>query len=455
MAEKFEQGLLRILIVDDEANIRTTLSLCLEIEGHRVVAVGNIQDALNETARRTFDLIFLDLRLGMDNGLDFIPRLVQENPWCRVVVITAYASIETAVEAMRRGATDYLPKPFEPAQVQHVTQKVAERRQLERRVEALQQALGDLDPEHDFPTTDPGMQQAVDLARQVAGSSTPILIRGEPGTGKGRLARAIHAWSPRASAPFVSVTCQSSATDALEAELFGVTGSALKTSSAGRVSLSDGGTLLLDEISEMPMRLQPRIVRLAREKEFERQDDPLCRNANVRLVATTTEDLQKLAERGAFRSDLLMTFGVIEILLPSLRERVDDIPLLAQRYLAHFARQNNCAIVGFTGDAMHCLMGYSWPGNARELRNVVERAVLLCRDEMIALAHLPPNLNASASQYSVGDMVDLDTIEQLHIRQVVASSRSLRRAASILGIERGTLYRRLKRYGASDDQTAD
>jgi NtrC-family two-component system response regulator AlgB len=189
---------LRILVVDDEANIRLTLGMCLEAEGHRVVGCGNIQDALDEIGRQVFDLVFLDIRLGMDNGLDFLPRLRSENPWAKVIVITAFASIETAVEAMKRGATDYLPKPFEAAQVQLVTRKVAEHRQMQRRIETLQAALGAMDAEADLPTNSPLMQQAIEVARQVATSQAPILIRGEPGTGRGRLARAIHMWSGRA-----------------------------------------------------------------------------------------------------------------------------------------------------------------------------------------------------------------------------------------------------------------
>lgn len=195
---------LRILVVDDELNIRTQLSLFFEAEGHNVVARASIHEALVEASWQAFDLVFLDLRLGMENGLDCIPPLIAESPWAKIVIITAYASIDTAVESMKRGAADYLPKPFSPAQIRLVTQKIAERRLLERRVEALQLALGGIDPESDLPTANPTMSMAIELARQVANSQATILIRGEIGTGKGRLARAIHGWSNRKDAPFAT-----------------------------------------------------------------------------------------------------------------------------------------------------------------------------------------------------------------------------------------------------------
>jgi NtrC-family two-component system response regulator AlgB len=446
---------LRILIVDDEANIRMTLGMCLEADGHSVVAHGNIHDALEEIARRVFDLVFLDIRLGMDNGLEFLPILRAESPWAQVIVITAFASIETAVEAMKKGATDYLPKPFEPAQVQLVTRKVAERRRMELKIEALQTAMGALDAESDLPTNSPVMQEAIELARQVAPSKAPLLLYGEPGTGKGRLARAIHAWSKRADAPFAAVSCQL-AVDALEAELFGLS---LANASAGadktaRVAFCDGGTLLLDEVGQVPPRLQARLLRLLRDHEYERADEVNTRTADVRIIATTAVDLQLAAKAGAFRSDLLMSLDVVQIVVPPLRSRKEDIPLLAERYLALFNRENHRHILGLTSDALYAMDKYLWPGNVRELRNVIERAVLLCQSDRIGIEHLPPNLLNSSPAYAVGDLVPLETIEKSHVLQVVASTRSLRRAASILGVDSSTLCRWMKRYGADDDQPA-
>jgi NtrC-family two-component system response regulator AlgB len=436
---------LRILIVDDEANIRLTLSMCLELDGHQVAAVGTIDDALEETARQAFDLIFLDLRLGLQNGLDFIPQLLSQNPWTRIIVITAYASVETAVEAMKRGASDYLPKPFEAAQVLHVTQKVAERRQLERKVEALQAAVGAMDADAELSSVDPVMVASLELARRVAKSQATLLISGEIGTGKGKLAQAIHVWSDRANQPFAAITCRTDSVDALEAELFGVTGA---------VEFCDGGTVVLEEINELPMRLQPRILRLLKDREFERQDETTRRKINVRIIATTSVDLQAAVDKGLFRADLLLALNVVQIDIPPLRHRPTDLPPLAERYLAFFTGKNHRNILGFTPEAMHVLNSHRWPGNIRELRNLIERAVLLCNGEYVTVDHLPPNLLNTSSNVQIGDLVPLSVVQELHIRRVVGSARSLRQAAVILGIDAGTVVRRMKRYGATDEPAA-
>jgi NtrC-family two-component system response regulator AlgB len=437
---------LRILVVDDEANIRLTLSMCLELEGHHVTAVGTIDDALDEAARQAFDLIFLDLRLGLQNGLDFIPQLLSQSPWTRIIVITAYASVDTAVQAMKRGASDYLPKPFEAAQVIHVTQKVAQSRQLERKIEALQAAIGAMDTEADLISADPIMTAALDLARRVASSQANLIVSGSAGSAKSSIAQAIHIWSDRAAQPFASVLCRSDTIDAMETELFG--------SSNGAVELCDGGTLVLEEVQELPMRLQPRILRLLKDQEFERQDETTRRKINLRVIATTSIDLQHAVDKGLFRADLLLAMNVVQIEIPPLRNRRADLPLLAERYLAYFARQNHRDLVGFTPETMHVLTQHRWPGDVRELKNLIERAVLLSSGQYIRVEHLPPNLLNSASNVQIGDLVPLAVVEELHVRRVVAAARSLRQAAVILGIDAGTVVRRMKRYGATDDQPA-
>jgi two-component system, NtrC family, response regulator AlgB len=447
---------LRILVIDDEANIRTTLSMCLEAEGHSVVAAGSVQNAVEEIARHVFDLVYLDVRLGMENGLDFLPQLRAESPWAKVVVITAYASIETAILAMKRGAADYLPKPFDATQVQMLTRKFAEQRQLERRVEALQATLGAMDAEADLPTQSPALQQAIETARLVAASKAPLLVCGERGVGKGRLARAVHAWSNRAGGPFATVSCQLSA-DALEAELFGLTPAAAPAAGAarvGKICACDTGTLLLDEVGQMPLRLQPKLLQLLRDKQYERMDDAHPRPIDVRIIATSSEDLRQAVQRGAFRADLMHDLEMVRVEIPALRDRPDDISLLAERYMAYFSKENHRPIVGFTPDAMFALEQYAWPGNVRELRNVVERAVLLCRSDKIDVRHFPPNLLNSTAAYSVGDLIPLDTIKMSHIHKVLASTRSIRRAAAILEIDASTLCRILKRYDAQEDRPA-
>jgi NtrC-family two-component system response regulator AlgB len=446
---------LRILIVDDEANIRTTLAMCLEADGHTVAACVSVHEAQEAIARRVFDLVFLDLRLGMENGLDFLPALRSECPWAQVVVITAYASIETAVEAMKRGAGDYLPKPFEPVQVQLITRKVAERRQLELKLESLASAMDAMDAEADLPTDSPAMRDAIETARQVAKSNASLLIRGEAGTGKGRLARAIHAWSNRSDGPFATVSCVLDA-DSLEAELFGFhpAHGSRAGERLGRIAFCEGGTLLLDEVGQTPAPLQAKLCRLLKDHEYERGEGGPSRSADVRVVATSSADLKAAVDAGTFRPELLMSLDVVQVCVPPLRSRLGDITLLAGRYLALFNRENHRAVAGFTSDALYALERYSWPGNVRELRNVIERAVLLAQSDQIGIEHLPPNLLNASPAYAVGDLVPLEIIERNHVLQVVASTRSLRRAAAILGIDSSTVYRWMKRYGTADDQPA-
>jgi two-component system, NtrC family, response regulator AlgB len=448
---RLELRALRILVIDDEEHIRFALSMCLETDGHKVVAVGTIEAALEETGRQAFDLIFLDVRLGTQNGLDYIKSLLDENPWARIIVITAYASIDTAVEAMKRGASDYLSKPFEAAQLTLLTRKVAERRLLERKVDALQKTLGSMDPETDFTTSSPIWRESIEFARRVATANSPVLIRGEAGTGKGRLARAIHEWSWRSSAPFAVVSFDGRSVDDLEVELFG-SGPEIGDK-VGAIAFCHGGTLLLDEISNMPMRLQLRLLTVIRDKEFEKQDQFVRRPADVRIVATTSADLQRAVETGKFRGDLLMALSVGQIDIPSLRERTEDILLLADRYLAFLSREHHKPIAGFTRDATFVLKTHLWPGNTRELRNVVERAVLACDSDFIGLEHLPVDLmnatgdgkDAMPAAYQVGDLVPLSVIEEAHIRQVLASAKTIRRAAAVLGLNASALCRRLKR----------
>lgn len=461
---RLEPPTLRILVVDDEENIRFALESCLEADGHAVTGVGGIDAALEHAARTAFDLIFLDVRLGTQNGLDFIQPLLKQNPWARVVVITAYASVETAVKAMKLGASDYLPKPFEHAQITLLTAKVAERRALERKVEALKKTLGEMDPEHDFPTASAAWRSSIELARRVAGSSVPVLIRGEPGTGKGRLARGVHEWSARAAGPFASIAFEGQPADDLEAQLFGSPGGG--TEGPGLVSTCHGGTLLLDNVGRAPLHLQPRILALLRDHELESAEAFTRRNVDVRIVATASTDLWQGVRSRTFREDLLMALSVVDIDVPPLRERPEDVMLLAERYLAHFAREHHRPVVEITRDAAFVLRMHRWPGNIRELRNVVERAVLTCAGDRIGLDHLPVDLvnvgvrgqPAGVGDFKVGDMVPLEVIEDSHIRQVLASAKTIRRAATILGVNACALSRKVKLKGlrpeADDEKPA-
>ncbi len=441
---------LNILVIDDEVNIRKTLSLCLEAEGHAVVAVSNFDDAVAEASRRSFDLAFVDLRLGAASGLDLIPALLSAAPWIKILVITAFASIETAVEAMRRGAADYLPKPFTPAQVGLAIRKVMEVRGLEQRIASLQEDIGRSRPEVDFSTESGAMRRVLSLARQAAPTDATVLLCGESGTGKTLLARAIHRWSDRAAKPMATVSCPSLSGELLESELFGHAKGAFTGAvrdNPGRIAACEGGTLFLDEIGELPLALQPKLLRFLQDREFERLGDPVTRHANVRVIAATNSDLNAAVREGRFREDLYYRLNVVRIVLPPLRERIEDIGPLAERLLAFYGRQRHRTALGFTEEALEVLRRYRWPGNLRELHNVVERAAILCGQDRVGVECFPEDLIPRERTASIGDPVPLEKIEELHIRRVLATSKSLQEAADVLGMDQATLWRRRKKYG--------
>jgi NtrC-family two-component system response regulator AlgB len=450
-------GRFRILVVDDEINVRRTLSISLEADGHAVTAVSNAADAVAEAARQPFDLAIVDLRLGLTSGLDLIPELLVQNPWTRIVVITAHGTIDSAVETMRRGAADYLTKPFTPGQVRLTVERVGRVRALEQQVAGLEgQASADRDREGGamLNSGSAAMRRAVALARQAADSDVTILVRGESGSGKGVLARAIHGWSHRAARPFATVSAPTLSPQLLESELFGHVKGAFTGAirdNPGRVAACDGGTLFLDEIGDLPLALQPKLLRFVQDREYERVGESRTRRADVRLVTATNVDLESAVRAGRFREDLLYRINVVQVTLPPLRERPEDVLPLAERFLHDLSLRR--PLLGFTPEAESALRSYGWPGNVRELRNVVERAVILCHDQRVGLRDLSdlPAATATAPAAgggpALGDPVSLAQVEELHIRRVLARSRSLEEAAGVLGIDLATLWRRRKKYG--------
>jgi NtrC-family two-component system response regulator AlgB len=441
---------LGVLVVDDEANIRKTLRICLESRGHRVTCVSNANDARVEADRQVYDLIMLDLRLGTENGLDLIPSLLSACPWMKIVVITAYASVDTAVEAMRRGATDYIPKPFTPDQVDLVTERVARLKNMEQRVASLKEELNRLHPDVTFTSQHPGMQRAVELAKQVAPSEAVILLRGPSGTGKTVLARAIHGWSHRADKPFSAISCPTLAPELLESELFGHVKGAFTGAlrdNPGRVTACQGGTLFLDEIGDLPLSLQPKLLRFIQDREYERVGDSKTRTADVRILAATNADLDQAVAQGRFREDLFFRINVIQIDLPPLADRPRDVESLARSMLEFFSAQNHKVLMGFADAAMSALQHYAWPGNIRELRNVIERAAILCTTQQVEMEHLPVSIAQTTPTVKIGDPVTLKVIEESHIRRIIASNKTLQEAADILGIDQATLWHKRKQFG--------
>ncbi|HEX7702851.1 MAG TPA: sigma-54 dependent transcriptional regulator [Kofleriaceae bacterium] len=440
----------RVLVVDDEKNIRTTLTMCLESIGCTVTAASTAEAALAAAERTAFDLAFVDLRLGDEDGLALLPRLLAARPGLATIVITAYATIDTAVQAIKLGAVDYLPKPFTPAQIRLVVEQVLARRATERKVADLEAQLADELPGIDVASRAPKMIAAFELAARAAASDAPILLRGENGTGKSVLARYIHARSKRASQSYVTVNCPTLSEDLLASELFGHTIGAFTGAvrdQAGRVEAAEGGTLLLDEIGEITPPLQAKLLRFVQDKEFERVGETRTRHADVRVIAATNRDLDADVAAGRFREDLLFRLNVIEIHVPPLRERGEDILEMARRFLAFFARAENRPTPTLAPDAEHALTAYTWPGNVRELRNAMERAIILFPGNVVGVAALPERIAPCPTTLPrLGGDFTLEQIEREHIERVISHTPTLDDAATVLGIDSSTLYRKRKRY---------
>jgi two-component system, NtrC family, response regulator AlgB len=438
---------MRTLVVDDEKNIRRTMAMALESMDHDAVCVASGAEAFKELKIAAFDVVFLDLKLHQENGLDVLEELLRLAPQASVVIITAFASIENAVEAMRRGAFDYLPKPCTPDQVRQVLARIERTKRLEDRVVELESQLSAESPAVDLTTDSPVMQSVIDMAFKAANSDATVLILGESGTGKSVLARGMHARSPRKGRTFVTVSCPSLSRELLESELFGhvkgaFTGALAETQ--GKVAAAEGGTLLLDEIGDLPLEIQSKLLRLLQEREYERVGEARPRRANVRVISATNRDLAEAVREGRFREDLYYRLNVITLRLPPLRERPQDLERIAKRQLDFFAHRAGKRFTGFAAEALETMKSYNWPGNLRELRNLIERAVILGGGDEIGADDLAEIIQAR-SELRVGGDVTLEELDNEHMRRVIANSRTVDEAAAVLGVDPATLYRRKKK----------
>ena len=439
---------MRVLVVDDEKNIRRTTVLALESMDHEAEEASNSAVALAKLKGAVYDAVLLDLRLSQENGLDVLEEILRLSPQTAVIVFTAYASIETAVEAMRRGAFDYLPKPFTPDQLRAILERIERTRKLERRVVELEARLGAAGPEPSLSSQAPVMRKTLEVAFKAAESEATVLLLGESGTGKSVLARAMHERSPRRARAFVTVNCPSLSRELLESELFGhlkgsFTGAVADT--LGKVAAADGGTLFLDEIGELPPEIQAKLLRLLQEREYERVGETKPRRANVRVISATNRDLAEAVRAGKFREDLFYRLNVVALRLPSLRERVEDIETIALTHLDFLAARSGRHLRGFSPVALDAMRRYGWPGNLRELRNAVERAVIFAEGETVDAEDLSELMEAE-SGVRLGGKFTLEEIENEHLRRIVAATSTLDEAAAVLGIDPATLYRKRKRW---------
>jgi two-component system response regulator AtoC len=447
-----------VLIVDDEESMRHLLSVILRDHGYEARAVSNGEDALKELAARDYDLVLSDVRMPRMDGLKLLREVQRIRPDLTFIVMSAYGTHDTAIEAMKAGAYDYVSKPFKPDEVVLVLKKAEERERLARENRRLRTELAEGYRIENLIGTSEAMQEVLRQVRKVAPLKTTVLLGGESGTGKELVARAIHELSPRASFPFVAVNCGAIPGELMESELFGHVRGAFTDASRNKKGLfaeADGGTLFLDEIGEMPAGLQVKLLRVLQDEEVRRVGDNRSEKVDVRVVAASARDLGRAVREGQFREDLFYRLNVIGVRLPALRERPEDIPLLARHFLAKYARLRPEAPVGGISDgALEALRAYRWPGNVRELEHAVERALVLCEgseireedlpDEVRAPTAAPPGLpEETCSIKRATRLVE----EQLIRRALERTGGNRTRAAEILEISYRALLYKIKEYG--------
>lgn len=452
-----------VLIVEDEKNTREGLDRALR-QNYQTVSADTGERALALLDETTVDVILSDLRLPGLDGLTLIRRALAHNSQPICILLTAYGSIETAVEAMKIGAYDFLTKPVNLDQLDLILQRALRSRNLESENRALRSQLDKKFGLEKIIGQTPVMDELFALIQQVAPSRATVLIQGESGTGKELVAHAIHGLSPRAQGPFIAVHCAALPQNLLESELFGhekgaFTGAVERR--RGRFELAEGGTLFLDEISEIDPTLQVKLLRVLEERKFERVGGQETLDADIRLITATNRDLASLAQDGKFRQDLFFRLNVVTITIPPLRERVNDIPMLVQRFIKEFAAENNKTIDDITPDTLNAMMAYAWPGNVRELRNVIERMIVLARSPKLTVRDLPPNIKADARLLTgVGIKPAASLAEagkQVVLAALDAHNGNRTHAAQQLGISRRTLHRKLHEYGLTSrrDQPAE
>ena len=438
-----------VLIVDDEFSIRKTISLLLKQEGFTAFEAAGIDEALACVDSHSIDLVITDLRIGADSGIDLLEALQQRASNAESIVMTAYGTIETAVKAMRLGAYDYLTKPINPDELMLRVRKVLERKALREEVKRLRMVLDGREQMRSIVAASAAMQQVLDVVARIQERDIPVLISGETGTGKEVIAQALHATSARAEKPFVAINCCTLPEDLLDSELFGHVKGAYTGADSERQGLfqqADGGTLFLDEVGDVSPRLQAKLLRALQEGEIRPVGGNRVHQVDVRIVAATNRDLEQMAEEGSFRNDLLFRLNVLPIHLPSLRERREDILPLAWHFVHQLRERLGRDDLGLSADAQEKLQQYDWPGNVRQLENIIERSFALFHGPVLAAHEIIITTPGKVAAVEIHDetALTLAEVEVRHIRAVLqANDHNQVAAARVLGISRSTLRRKM------------
>jgi DNA-binding NtrC family response regulator len=451
-----------ILVIDDDTAQCELLELELAKKGFSVVTRAAAEDAFELMELDDFDVVVTDVRLQGMSGLDLCRQIAHDRPDVAVVVITGFGSMETAIEAIRAGAYDFITKPFELEGLALTLQRAVQHRALRREVSRLRRVVRESDRFGELLGTSPAMRKVYDLVERVSETDASVLVTGESGTGKELIARSIHDRSPRRNGPFVAINCAAVAENLLESELFGHVKGAFTDARQGRAGLfveANGGTLFLDEIAELPLGLQPKLLRALQERKVRPVGGTTELRFDARLLTATNRDLEAAVEEGRFRGDLFYRIDVVHVPVPPLRTRGTDVLLLAQHFAQSFSANFGKAVSGLSPAVAEKLVAYSWPGNVRELANAIERAVALTRADVLMVEDLPEKIRlcerspVAASTFDPMELVPLEEIERRYILRVLEAVRGNRTAAAhALGLDRKTLYRKLKAYGVRDER---
>ncbi len=446
----------RLLIVDDELVVRDSLAKWFESEGYEVVIAESAPAALELLASSRFDGALVDIKMPGVDGIELQARLHEIDPNMPVIIMTGYASVETAVRALKNGAYDYITKPFDPDELVHIVSNALRHSAAEKEVSKLKDNLAQIFPDTRLIGQSPAMRRVIELVETVAPTDATVLITGESGTGKEVVARAIHALSPRRFNPMVVIHCGALTETLLESELFGHEKGAFTGAQArkkGKFEVADGGSVFLDEISDISLRVQTDLLRVLQEKEIVRVGDSMPVKVDFRAIAATNKRLETLVEERTFRPDLYYRLNVFAIDIPPLRARAEDIPLLAEHFMNKLSAQMNRTPQRFSSSAIDLLMAYPWPGNVRELENAIERAMLINRSSELTAADFPFQSRRGAPAAEMTGGQRLEDIERAHIDRVLEETHwNLSKAARILDIDRTTLYNKIKRYGLREAQ---